>query len=129
MTKHADKIAALKADEEGKVIHYREKPDGYWYSSGKGNTSNLKWDFSTFDYRTEPETKYRPWKYEEVLVGASTRCIATKGDLLLIVGSRPGFAILGTDPLGYPLDTLFIQRECSIDLGKTWSPCGVKEEV
>ena len=50
MTKHADKIAALRADEEGKNIQF----EPLFSSEGWTDTDNSGWDFSKNRYREKP---------------------------------------------------------------------------
>jgi hypothetical protein len=88
------------------------------------------------DYRIKPEPKLRPWKPEEVPVGALIRGMYNeiRGRLILgfhkINGNGP--YICYTDNNGHitgdGIEMCFSNREYSLDNGKTWHPCGTFEE-
>ena len=49
MGKHADKIAALRADEEGKEIQFRSDKESRWLT-----TPGPMWNFDIREYREKP---------------------------------------------------------------------------
>jgi hypothetical protein len=77
-------------------------------------------------YTIKPEPKLRPWKSEEVPVGAlyKQRNNAHRGLIVGIVGNN---VQLGNGS-GYDLERdLLRDYQHSLDHGKTWLPCGVEE--
>jgi hypothetical protein len=75
----------------------------------------------------EPKPTLRPWRLEEVPVGALTKLKDEDNETLMIVGVRALGALLAQDNGAYPLGTLLALRVHSTDGGKTWHPCGVLE--
>jgi len=120
----------VKAKQEGKVVEFRfrDEPDDwtavhYLFEGNDHNYLN-----KTYEFRIKPEPKYRPWKPEEVPVGAPVRhknkssstwlieCAGMSGDIFIsVIGS-----ITNQDQLN--------RFEHSLDHGLTWKPCGVLEE-
>jgi len=83
-------------------------------------------------YRLHTEPKLRPWRPEEVPVGALMR---TKGGngvpwVILGVSVRNTIQFPGGDNAihGDDFNQAMTLREHSIDHGKTWAPCGVMED-
>jgi len=104
--------------------------DGYWQPY-VFNGCNC----GAFRFRLAPEPpakRYRPWRQDEVPVGAVTRP-KIGGEVLMIVGTLESGALLAGDTSGpYPLNLLLNTRDYSIDpVGtpdskRTWLPCGVE---
>ena len=103
--------------------------DGKWWDCDH-YTSEVSFKHKPENYRIKPEPKLRPWKPEEVPVGA----IAKNKNM----GKPPCWIISGVAScgvyFGHPskneaasfkhcLETI----EYSTDNGKTWKPCGVEE--
>lgn len=125
----------IKAWSEGGQLQYR-------------TDDNLMWndiDYSSFSsgpvyYRIKPTP--RPWKPEEVPIGALIRTLHRPDEARVIIGVK----VTGPSPeviLNHPLSTrscylidLFTyheghngdRNEHSLDHGKTWLPCGTLEE-
>ncbi len=82
------------------------------------------------EYRIKPEKKYRPWKPEEVPVGAMIHWNSSTKHTYLIYShySDEGkVGIFKRDGIKtYEYETLFKYCSWSRD-GKTWQPCGVKQ--
>lgn len=76
-------------------------------------------------YRRKPNPTIRPWKPEEVPLGAQVRYKADPAVRVLITGAGPGGVLIDGRTEGFP--DLLKFREHSIDNGKTWPPCGVEE--
>lgn len=76
-------------------------------------------------YRRRPEPKLRPWKPEEVPVGAIVRRHGSVAKML-IVGHGMGKVYYSQEG-ECCIDTLFVEFQHSTDGGKTWKPCGVEE--
>jgi hypothetical protein len=124
--RRVDPYAALKqAHKEGKVIQfkYKTKPDSW------KDASTPMWD-SLLDYRIKPYSPLRPWKPEEVPVGALIRGkyqLDTRTTILAV-----WFDVI-TIPLREKLSYLQLDEALgnwvhSLDHGKTWLPCGLMEE-
>jgi len=124
-------LPLMVAYANGKQIQYRplSNPDHEWR-----DTETPQWSEFT-EYRIKPEPKLRPWKREEVPVGALIRSNTA------LVGCQYPRVILGVTSRGtvqFPgddnvirsddLQECFDLREHSIDGGKTWLPCGVMED-
>ncbi len=87
-----------------------------------------KWDWAVFDYRIKPTKTLRPWKPEEVPLGAQTRLEEYPAERHMIVGVNSTGVLLAQDNAAYPFQDLFEIREHSIDGGITRKPCGVEVE-
>lgn len=90
------------------------------YTLGKSNTCRIK-----------PEHKLRPWRPEEVPVGASIRqnIYLNLPSLILCVNSRH-VSVAWFSPVTREIsftDLVIDKWEHSLDHGKTWHPCGVLE--
>lgn len=92
-----------------------------------------KWDtitdplFDNSTYRIKPEPKYRPWKPEEVPVGAMIRGTSYTTTRYLIVGITKDKKLLFGTGAEQELNGELETYEHSLDHGKTWQPCGVLE--
>lgn len=78
-----------------------------------------------FRFRLKPQPKYRPWKVEEVPVGAIMKAHQASTGPALITDVFRGKIRFGRDgevTLEYALTGAY---EYSLDQGKTWQPCGV----
>lgn len=117
----------MMAYTEGKTIQIKSMSSG-WIDCP--HNSNPSFEFNFASYRIKPTTPtptYRPWKSEEVPVGA------------LITGKGKGrYLINGIAANGYKIyysrhaevtinDLLDDEWTYSTDQGKTWQPCGVLE--
>lgn len=89
----------------------------------------MGFDSHLHKYRIAPEPKLRPWKPEEVPVGALIRL---KGNHCqhswLIVGYAHNEQQIAFGQTGGRSIKDLGNYEHSIDGGKTWAPCGVMEE-
>ena len=80
-------------------------------------------------YRIRPQPKLRPWRWDEVPVGAVIRKITTPSlQFLITMRWDNGLVYIDTSSI----KTLSFQKafdDCqhSLDGGKTWKPCGVEE--
>lgn len=80
-------------------------------------------------YRIKPEPKLRPWRPEEVPIGAMFKLngSGTIVSLLSLDGNRLWFLENGVPTWNLLEDGVFYSMAHSIDSGKTWLPCGVEE--
>ena len=126
-------IPILQAAAEGKTIQYRcYATCGDWTDFYVGET--LHFDMPLEDYRIKPEPKFRPWKPEEVPVGALIRFMTVGntivGQYLIIASDFAGIVYSNTESKPVLQKTglaNIMNYEHSLDHGKTWLPCGVME--
>jgi hypothetical protein len=125
-----EKIEVMQAFEDGKKIEFLMPVNGWneWLPAGEPN-----WNWETNDYRIKAESKLRPWKPEEVPVGALMKTKSGNGGRYMIVGLWD-FGLKDFIQLGPPSEEGAISSVRamnhwlhSIDHGKTWLPCGVTE--
>lgn len=76
---------------------------------------------------TPPAKKLRPWKPEEVPVGAQVRFDKDRAWVSVIVAVRDEKVWLGASANYATTQELADNGEHSLDGGKTWLPCGVEE--
>ncbi len=118
-----DYLPLVQALAEGKTIQWMP-----------GDSAMCKWedrvemDFSQppFAYRIKPEPKLRPWRPEEVPVGALLKN-KTNRDRTMIVGISVDTIYMFNESRRDYIHKLFTYWEHSLDNGKTWLPCGVFE--
>lgn len=93
--------------------------------------SNLHFSRDPSCYRVKPSLTLRPWKSNEVQVGA---VMQNKGEphtralILGMDGDNLLWAGYNGNILKNPLSRCCENCEYSTDFGKTWHPCGVVEE-
>lgn len=83
-----------------------------------------------FLFRLAPEPpakKWRPWKPEEVPVGALIRAIGLRWRSLIWAATATGQIECMTGVL--EPEYALLNHEHSLDNGKTWLPCGVEVEA
>ena len=102
-------------------------------------------DFNSFDFscassdyriKPSPSPTLRPWRPEEVPVGALIRFSknsSIQGKYLILASDKTGIVHCNTPDMSTPtlckLTYEFILKfEHSLDHGKTWLPCGVMSE-
>ena len=127
-TKSLDEmIAVMQAARDGKRIEclYLRRSDSEWIHV----QAHPLWNWEMFDYRVKPEPKLRPWKPEEVPVGALYKF----GDHISIIISATSTRLFFCDSGGviawnyFDAGCLSEKSSYSLDGGKTWKPCGVEE--
>lgn len=115
---------------------YRTKSlEGIQFSTDEGKTWTLEHRIGPiFLYRIKPEPKLRPWRPEEVPVGAFFKLKLSSPNcwirIPLLVNSEGiwFFHTAETKPLNYVFDEIMREYLYTVDGGKTWLPCGVQEE-
>lgn len=108
-------IRVMQAFVDGKEVQHlgkKWKPD--WC-----DTHEPFWNLEHYEYRIKPTAKLRPWTSDEVPLGAWMREKKALHDR----------RILAWTSSQADRDMWLDEREHSIDLGKTWLPCGVVEEA
>ena len=126
-----EKIAVMQASEDGKEIEVRTAGHQDWYRASISPT----WDWHSFDYRIATESKLRPWRPEEVPVGGLIRFSNGEPDghvswaYVILAKSENSICIMSMcgNSRTYTFGELLPNGECSLDHGKTWHPCGIKE--
>ena len=119
-------IACIQAWQRGEKIQF-ETHTG-WLS-----VSDPLWEFATCRYRITPkpkDKKLRPWKPEEVPVGAQVKNESNPSLRMLIVCAWD-FGVRLIDGGSMPImrhDQMLNGFTHSTDGGKTWDPCGVEVE-
>jgi len=80
--------------------------------------STPRWGWDDTEYRIKPTAKLRPWTADEVPLGAWMRSRGLYGRHLITHTQEQG-------------DREWWLKACehSTDGGKTWHPCGVREEA
>ena len=119
-------IEVMTAFKQGKQVQWR------WTNDSSDNWRDLSksdWDWCRADYRIKPEPKLRPWKSEEVPVGAVVK-FRMDNRRFVILACFKNNVCMASDSFheieSYPLD-IFNGETYSLDHGKTWLPCGVLE--
>lgn len=79
--------------------------------------------------RRKPQPKLRKWRPEEVPVGAIVRQKANPKSRTMITAAVEGKVLSGCWAMGddWHGDWALEKTEYSVDMGKTWLPCGVVE--
>lgn len=116
-------LPLFQAYADGKTIERRSDITERWHE-----VEEMTIRESVEMYRIKPEPRLRPWRPEEVPVGAQFRFKGQMVDRWLISGTSSA-AIRVLDDLNvrcYDFNTAFDRYEWSNDNGKTWHPCGVE---
>jgi hypothetical protein len=82
-------------------------------------------------YRIKPEPKLRPWRPEEVPLGAWFRMCegGWRLGMVAVAHSAVVIGVTATRQEAVSFEVLRDQYEHSIDGGKTWLPCGIMEDA
>lgn len=117
-----DYLPFVQAVAEGKTIQYRHPSLSWCDLSMDDNITNYLIEF----LRVKPYPTYRPWKPEEVPVGALIHRKDRKWTSL-VLGICDGKILLCfyNRIESYSFTSLLEATEHSPDHGKTWLPCGV----
>jgi len=114
----------LEAAKQGKTIqvNMRTIDNPLWESSRR-----VAFNLEPIYYRVKPTL--RPWKAEEVPVGALIRPIEKPDSHGIITAVSNGLIYAGKVVEGFAStpDSTMKTVEHSLDQGKTWLPCGVVE--
>jgi len=104
--------------------------DGKTILHDKYSSDAFSFDSAPESYRIKPEPKLRPWKPEEVPVGALVRQKSIGPNVwrrvILLVTEESIALVHRTQIMLYLLNEL-TDFEHSLDGGKIWLPCGVLE--
>ncbi len=104
------------AAAEGRVIQVKNVSGLVWADT---NPSDAGWNWNHFTYRIKPTKTLRPWKPEEVPLGAQTRLEGYPDERHMIVGVNSLGVLIAQDNAAYPFKDLLELREYSIDGGIT----------
>lgn len=114
-------LPIIKAFSEGREVQFIGY-DGKWCSG-----IDLSFEKNT-EYRIKPESSYRPWKPEEVPVGAILKS-QNKQEFIIMGrnGGDVGVVLISEINKVTGRWQSFSTLHCtySTDNGKTWLPCGV----
>lgn len=136
MTKEQAKayLPFIQAVADGKVVQWKSRLTGQWsdcdnHYSVTGSPPE--------ELRIKPTSQLRPWKPEEVPVGALLKTKHKDYLNCVILGVFQNKVVLNTNPPSgsYYINDLLTYHGGhngdsvlhSIDNGKTWKPCGVVE--
>lgn len=125
--KDAIESGAVQAWIDGKPIqHKMPGPLSQWTTV---ELTDPNFNNPSCFWRPAPEPRLRPWKPEEVPVGALIRGkMFSIEHRWMIVGWNIATLITSNPALGsLHFDTCLHDYEHSTDGGKTWAPCGVME--
>ena len=115
-------IAVMQAWLEGKTVQCSEKAYApNWIDVGSG----ALWNFFACDYRIAPEPRLRPWKLDEVPVGAAVKSKDGEDTAIILRASRWE----NGEGLNVMLDGITMTASCLLE---NWtmdddSPCGKEE--
>ena len=119
---HDEMIAVIQAHKEGKQIEclaaLGKNGDMVWTA-----IDDPSWSFNTSTYRVKAEPKYRPWRLEEVPVGAIVSSKINKSIRVIITGVQEknhGDVLISLAGEWLPNETL-LRWYLMLD----GSPCGV----
>jgi hypothetical protein len=119
----------VQATAEGKTIQYKPvfEPELRWIDIP------IDYEFVVYkpqNLRIKPESKLRPWKPEEVPVGALLRFKGCKNlpTLILNISTKGNISWINNEVIvSRSCEYLHLEAEHSLDHGVTWKPCGVME--
>lgn len=121
-------IPFYRAHRDGKCVEFRFKhrEDDWLRVDGLFNGNEIEYLHSTYEFRIKPEPKLRPWRPEEVPVGAQYRGDGWNlSERRLISQVYNNNVEVGNST--FTLNELLAMGKHSLDNGKTWHPCGVEE--
>lgn len=114
-------LPIMEAWVKGKTIEYFDDSTEMWVEV---NHQSAHWSVD-YDYRIKPEKTPRPWKMEEVPIGALIRTKAGNCPYKALIISASEYQVcFGDHTYDFDEDDLNY-FEHSVDGGKTWLPCGV----
>ena len=127
LSQSKDYLPLIQAAAEGKTIQYCMGGD--WADAN----GSLEFTSPSDCYRIKPEPRLRPWKPEEVPVGALINMVGVwLSASIILCADEAGIAVSGfgcTPRFSFEELTKTDRRTFthSLDGGKTWLPCGVEE--
>ncbi len=123
--KEAIESGAVQAWIEGKGIQF--KGHGDWFDFSQTVPAFCH---EVLQWRPAPTSKLRPWRPEDVPVGALVRTLRTGAPFrwMIVASCSDGVTTCGgTTCRTESAQFMFDACEHSTDGGKTWKPCGVME--
>ena len=130
MSNRAKEIAAIMATyEPGQVWQFKTKGTEKWNDFVMRQAEPC-WDWNSYDYRRKPEPKLRPWRTEEVPVGALHNWFGFVSVILAAHDNKMFFLNRNGEVTYNYLDSGAVNiGKFSLDNGKTWHPCGALEQA
>lgn len=117
-------LPIIEAASKGKIIQVQPHKNLIWYDLNK----NAYFNFDSEYYRIKPESSYRPWKQEEVPIGAIIKFKDGSKSMILGTTSNEILFISNSNSVQfYTLFSLLADAMYSLDNSKTWNICGIKE--
>jgi hypothetical protein len=130
-----EKIEVMQAFVDGKTVEVSRRSirKGLeWFELPQNEEPFWHWQDS--DYRIKAGPKLRPWKLEEIPVGALMKLKSDNDNLVYLITGKAPYGSKSTLWLGQPceedgmsVNLAFNNWLHSLDHGKTWHPCGVIE--
>jgi hypothetical protein len=120
-------LPIIQAFVDGKTIqfHPNYSPSGdFAWKDLPADNATASFD-NTVSYRIKPESKLRPWKLDEVPVGATIR--TSEGTTALIMQADAAGIKAGHSLLWSPRDALTYCKWRWPIGNQPWQPCGVLE--
>lgn len=118
---HDEMIAVIQAHKDGKKIQAANLHRTCW-----ADEPNPSWNFQFYRYREAPTPTLRPWKPQEVPVGALLR--PKQGSCVWMIVGKSDEELCFSQKSRCSFIYSMLSHEHSLDNGKTWLPCGVMEE-
>ena len=123
-----EQAAAYLAWKRGEPVQFLSQTTGSWLPMASKGTAICSEDI----IRRKPAPKLRPWKPEEVPVGAVIRHKRSHATRRMIIAFDPTsgeFPVISgsAGAGGWRVGELLEECDYSTDGGKTWLPCGVEE--
>ena len=122
---YKDALPAIQAFTECKTIQVSDRkgiPNWTDFDGEFPDFGNVNWQ-----WRVKPTPTLRPWKPEEVPVGASVRNKSTRSRYLITDWNCAAPFVIKVSGIDYTFKVMLDNYEHSLDHGKTWLPCGVVE--
>lgn len=117
-----ERLPLIQAFADGKRVQIQSNITGQW-----SDIETPEFAFGS-KYRIAPEPKLRPWKAEEVPLGAWVRRKGSTLPIYLMVCVGPELITThGATDTVHKFSQFMEFAEHSTDGGKTWKPCGVLE--
>lgn len=124
----AGKIAVMQAAAEGKRIEFSHPV----HNNEWRIITEPSWQWGVANYRVHPDDlnpkALRPWRPEEVPLGAQFRIYGAHGYRSIALAVRPSEHGVRFYDVVVTTELLLSDHQHSLDGGRTWLPCGVLDE-
>lgn len=120
-----ERLPLIQAFVDGKRLQIYQNQSQEWIDL----TSSPTFSDPVICYRIRPEPKLRPWKMDEVPVGALVKGKTTGSVWMLCGASADGNYYVSSSDQPFSPELLFHNYEWRYHHETEWKPCGVKEEA